>query len=110
MQDKILISNLLDFYGCLLTENQQNICNLYFNEDYSLSEIAEIEKKSRNAVFDVIKRSEQILLNFEEKIKCYHSYKNRITIYEEIKAKQIKDINKLIDKLIDTENKEDKNE
>ena len=107
MQNKILINDLLDFYGILLTNKQLSICKLYFNEDCSLSEISEIENISRNAVFDTIKRSEQLLLNYEKKLNCYKNYLERSRIYSEIKKFDLKDINYLIDKLIETEIKEE---
>ncbi len=110
MQNKIFINYLLDFYGILLTRKQQAICKLYYVEDCSLSEISEMEEISRNAVFDTLKRSEQILLNYEEKLNCYNAYLKRSELYGQIKEKNIDEINELIDKLIETEIKEDKYE
>ena len=54
--DKFEMNELLDFYGGLLTENQQKISNDYFREDYSYQEIAENMSISRTAVYDTIKR------------------------------------------------------
>ena len=50
MNDRFEINDLLDAYGVLLTEKQQKIADLYFHEDCSYQEIAEMEGISRAAV------------------------------------------------------------
>lgn len=60
---------LLDCYGDLLTEHQRNIMELYYCEDLSLAEISNPLGITRQAVRDIIKRTEGILLNYEEKLK-----------------------------------------
>ena len=59
---------LLDCYGELLTERQKEIAELYYNEDFSLSEIAQIQHITRQAVSDSLRHSEQILQQTEEKL------------------------------------------
>ena len=49
---------LFDFYGELLTERQKEFYELYYDEDLSLSEIAENYGISRQGVRDVIVRAE----------------------------------------------------
>ncbi len=63
------ISLLIDIYGSLLSDKQLRIVNDYYNEDLSLSEISDNEGMSRQAVHETVKKSEQILLSFEEKLK-----------------------------------------
>lgn len=52
---------LFDFYQGLLTEKQRNYLELYYLEDYALSEIAETYQVSRQAVYDNIKRTDELL-------------------------------------------------
>ncbi|KJS48665.1 putative DNA-binding protein [Desulfosporosinus sp. BICA1-9] len=59
---------LVDFYGPLLTEKQKNVWDLHYQQDLSLAEIAEIEHISRQAIHDLLKRTERILAEYEEKL------------------------------------------
>ncbi len=100
---KELMNYYLDFYEKLLTDKQQKICNYYFREDYSITEIAELESISRAGVHDAIKRSELALEDFEEKLNCYESFNKRQEYYKKIKEFNNQEINKIIDQCIDTE-------
>ncbi len=64
--DKVIeLGDLLEWYGMLLTEHQRSLMSQYANENCSLSEIAEREGISRQAVRDTLSRSEQQLRTFE---------------------------------------------
>ena len=78
---------LADFYGPLLTEKQRQVWDLHYELDYSLVEIAEAEKISRQAVYDLLKRTEKILLEYEEKlglVERFLSEKNKLAEVEEL--------------------------
>lgn len=68
MEKKVEISILWQIYGKLLTEKQYQYIDYYYNEDLSLSEIAENEKITRQAVRDLIKKGERKLFEYEEKL------------------------------------------
>ena len=68
MDRKVEISMLCQTYGKLLTEKQLDILENYYNLDLSLSEIAENEGITRQAVRDIIKKGENKLFEFEEKL------------------------------------------
>lgn len=68
MEKKVYLSWYLAFYGQMLTENQQEIARLYFEEDYSLAEIAQQFSVSRQSIHDTVNRVEKTLKDFEEKL------------------------------------------
>ena len=68
MEKNIKISILCDLYGKLLTQKQFDFLNDYYNNDLSLSEIAENNQITRQAVRDIIKKGEKKLFEYEEKL------------------------------------------
>lgn len=62
------VGYLLDFYGELLPERKRSVLDLYYNEDYSLAEIAEEIGISRQGVRNMIKKTEADLFFYEEKL------------------------------------------
>ena len=68
MEKNVKISMLCQVYGKLLTKNQLNILENYYNMDLSLSEIAENGGITRQAVRDIIKKGENKLFELEEKL------------------------------------------
>ena len=68
MEKNVKVSMLCQIYGELLTEKQYEVLNDYYNNDLSLSEIAQNNNITRQAVRDVIKKGENKLFEFEEKL------------------------------------------
>ena len=68
MEEKIEISMLLRIYGNLLTDKQQQFMDYYYNDDLSLSEIAENEEITRQAVREILLKSKNKLKEYEEKL------------------------------------------
>lgn len=69
MIDKMFeIGLLYDFYSELLTPHQKRISQLYFEDNYTLAEIADETGISRQAVHDAVSKSEKSLRGYEEKL------------------------------------------
>ena len=90
------MSMLLDFYGDLLTERQRNCCDLHYNEDLSLSEIAEQCGISRQGVWDTIRHAEDTLRETEEKTGLLR----RFSETEEKLAKVLQDLGELTERAV----------
>ena len=68
MKDDLTFLRLWDLYSPLLTANQREITDLYFNFDLSLGEIAEQKGVSRQSVSDCLSKSRKQLEKYEEKL------------------------------------------
>ena len=68
--DALTMALFYDYYGELLTEKQRTCFDLYYNQDLSLSEIAEDLGVTRQGVHDTLARAEAQLRDFEEKTGC----------------------------------------
>ena len=97
---------LLDFYGEVLTGRKQSVLSMYYNEDMSLSEIADEVGISRQGVRDVIKKAEEELIFFEEKLGLYKTFreaqahldhlKQSVSEFRDAPASLIEDVDALI--------------
>ena len=75
MEEKLNKKNhynmLYSYYQNLLTEKQKEVFENYYFEDYSISEISECLDVSRNAVWDLLKKVEINLDNYEKKLRLH---------------------------------------
>ncbi len=95
MAKNLEISLLFDFYGDMLTEKQRDVVELYYNDDLSLSEIAENEGITRQGVRDSIKRAEAQLLEMEDRLglaRRFHAVREGIETIREA-ARDIQEYN-----------------
>ena len=67
---------LFDFYQSLLTNKQRNYLELFYLEDYSLSEIADTFNVSRQAVYDNIRRTGDLVEDYEKKLNYTRNLSN----------------------------------
>ena len=68
MEKRVQTSLLLSIYGPLLTERQRETLRMHEEDDLSLSEIAQEAGVTRQAAHDAIRRGEEQLFTFEEKL------------------------------------------
>ena len=88
-------SMLYDFYGELLTEHQKQIYEDIVFQDLSYSEIASAEGISRQGVYDLIKRCDKTLEEYEAKLKLVEKFQHAKEMVAEIQtlAGQLKRMN-----------------
>lgn len=75
-QKSLEIGYLLDFYGEMLSERRRTVLDMYYNEDMSLSEIAEALGITRQGSRDLIKKAGDELLLFEEKLGMAQKFRS----------------------------------
>ena len=80
LEKKQRVNLLMDCYSDLLTEKQQTYLEYYYQEDYSLSEIAQI----LDAVFDNLKKAVHSLENYEEKLQLLKKHQERLDLIQRI--------------------------
>lgn len=96
MDKVIYLTNLFDYYGELLTEKQQAYFKDYYFNNLTLSEIAENENVSRNAVYKQIKDAENKLLHYEKVLKQYQNSEEIKKIIIDLDSKVKKQIEELL--------------
>lgn len=89
-------NDLLAWYGSLLTDNQFNIMQNYYGDDLSLAEIAENNGVSRAAIQQTIKRSEELLENYENKLNVVKKFKLRRKQYDKLKRLNIEEVAEIV--------------
>ncbi|MDF2874406.1 MAG: hypothetical protein K0R22_1089 [Sporomusa sp.] len=85
MLNKVLrVGQLYDFYNALLTDKQRDCLNMHYLQDLSLAEIADEFGVSRQAVHDILRRAEQTLEEYEEKLGLAARYSDERKLIAEV--------------------------
>lgn len=71
MDKFVYYGELFSIYSFLLTKKKQDIVKLYYEENLSLSEIAEIKKVSKSYVGKIITDTKKRLDFYEKNLKHY---------------------------------------
>lgn len=106
MERNVEISMLNQIYGKLLTQKQYEIIDNYYNNDLSLSEIAENNQITRQAVRDILKKGEKKLFEYEEKLMFMKRMLNQEKKIEKVLAEltkiQVNDSDKEIANILES--------
>ena len=102
MEEKVKISILLEIYGSLLTPKQYEFMDYYYNEDLSLSEIADNNDITRQAVNTILMKSKKKLEEYEKQLQFAQKEKNIKEQIEKLEQNNIdKEQRKIIEKIKD---------
>ena len=97
MTDFIYYGELFNIYKSLLNESNCKYYSLYYEENLSLQEIADIENVSKSYVGNLIKKTTEKLIEYEKNLQIYESKKKLKEIVELTDLEKIKkEINKII--------------
>ncbi len=88
MNDKVYLTILFDYYETLLSEKDKKIFKYYYFDNLSLQEISENEKISRNAIHKRIKKIEEELKSYEEKLNLYKKEKKIMSLIKDENLKE----------------------
>lgn len=82
--DRFEISTLRSYYGALLTQRQNDLLVMHYDEDLSFGEIANIVGISRQAVLDGINKGEKHLCEYEQKLRLVEKDKKMHAVIDSI--------------------------
>lgn len=74
MEEFLYYGKLFDIYGGLLNDSNKKYYVLYYEENLTLQEIADLENVSKSYVGNIIKKTSMILKDYEDKLHVYHNY------------------------------------
>ena len=84
LESFLQVSLLYDFYGALLTDKQRKCIEMHFLNDFSLSEIADEFGVSRQAIYDIINCTRQMVVDYEGKLGLVRRYQTEQECIQDI--------------------------
>lgn len=84
LEKTLRLGLLYDFYGVLLTEKQRLCLEMHYLNDFSLAEIAADLRISRQAVYDLLRRAEQTLEDYEAKLGLVQKFAQQRLVLQQV--------------------------
>lgn len=81
-EKSLILTQLYDIYHQLLTSKQRLYFEMYYFEDFSLTEIANLQNVSRNAVYDSLFKINVTLNRFETILNLHSKQEKRNFLYD----------------------------
>lgn len=98
MKEFLYCGELFDIYGNLLNESNKKYYQLYYEENLTLQEIADLEQVSKSYIGNIIKKTSEKLKEYEESL---HIYKDRKLLSETLSTDDINKIKETIKKVLE---------
>lgn len=97
MEDFVYYGELFNIYGSLLNESNKKYYKLYYEENLSMQEIADLENVSKSYVGNIIKKTSSILDDYESKL---HIYQDRSSLDKALLESDISKIKNIIENIL----------
>ncbi len=97
MKQFVYYGQLFSIYGPLLNESNKKYYQLYYEENLSMQEIADLENVSKSYVGNMIKKTSNILDKYES---ILHIYKDRCSLDKALLESDINKIKDIIEKIL----------
>ena len=98
MEDFVYYGELFNIYGLLLNESNKKYYKLYYEENLSMQEIADLENVSKSYVGNIIKKTSTILDDYENKL---HIYKDRCSLNKALLENDINKVKSIIESILE---------
>lgn len=98
MEDFIYYGELFNIYKDLLNESNKKYYGLYYEENLSMQEIADLEQVSKSYVGNIIKKTSVILDSYENKL---HIYKDRCSLNKALLESDINKVKNIIESILE---------
>jgi len=97
MEKELLYIELFDIYKDLLTEKQKELFESHYIFDLSLSEIAEPEGRTRQSVYDAVKKVKSKLDEYERILNVYKTHLRLTDIAKDLELTDSKASKKILE-------------
>ncbi len=88
LKTRLELDRLYQTYQNMLTDKQQQIFELYIDDDYSIIEICEMLNITKNGVYNSLKQTEKKLRNLEQALQIVDKHESNIAMLRKYKINE----------------------
>lgn len=97
MEDFVYYDQLFNIYGSLLNESNRKYYRLYYEENFTLQEIADLENVSKSYVGNIISKTSKKLKEYENEL---HILRDRNELIKILSINNILEIKSMIKNML----------